>query len=116
METNLEKAKRLYKAQVAIQGFELPENSYVFKMMKLAAAPDVINKNDCIAGVIGSLVDWKFCKIELPEQSIYVIGSYSKGGKSFLCRYSNDDLEAGWLNRDGDYIETPIVWCNLPIY
>ncbi len=43
METNLEKAKRLYQAQVNIHGYELPENSYVFQMMELAAKPNWID-------------------------------------------------------------------------
>jgi hypothetical protein len=40
METNLEKAKRLVKAHAAIQGIDLPDNGYIFKMLELAATPN----------------------------------------------------------------------------
>lgn len=41
MESNLEKAKRLLKANAAIQGIELSEDGFIFEMLKLAATPDI---------------------------------------------------------------------------
>lgn len=43
MESNLQKAKRLLQAHANIMGIELPEDGYIFKMLKLAAIPDAIN-------------------------------------------------------------------------
>ena len=40
METNLEKAKRLLKENAKLQGIELPEDGFMFKMLDLAATPD----------------------------------------------------------------------------
>lgn len=54
MGTNLEKAKRLTKAHATIKGIDLPEDNYFFKMLELAATPDIINKNDVIADVVSS--------------------------------------------------------------
>lgn len=42
METNLEKAKRLIRDNAAISGIELPEDGFIFKMLELAATPDII--------------------------------------------------------------------------
>lgn len=44
METNLEKAKRLIKDNAAIQGIDLPNDGFIFKMLELAATPNVVNK------------------------------------------------------------------------
>lgn len=40
METNLEKAKRLIKDNASIQGIELPDDGFIFKMLELAATPN----------------------------------------------------------------------------
>jgi len=40
-ETNLEKAKRLIKAHAEIQGIELADDNYFYKMLDLAATPDL---------------------------------------------------------------------------
>ena len=52
METNLEKAKRLTKDNAAIKGIDLPDDNYFYKMLELAAMPDVVNKNDLLPDVM----------------------------------------------------------------
>jgi hypothetical protein len=40
-ETNLEKAKRLIKAHAEIHGIDLADDNYFYKMLDLAATPDL---------------------------------------------------------------------------
>lgn len=44
METNLQKAKRLLQAHSNISGFELPEDGFIFRMLELAASPNIEQK------------------------------------------------------------------------
>jgi len=40
METNLEKAKRKLRDSMAISGFDISNDSFLFEMLELAAKPD----------------------------------------------------------------------------
>ncbi len=52
-ETNLEKAKRLLTDNAYIQGIELKENNYLFKMLDLAATPDTVKENKLLHKGVG---------------------------------------------------------------
>lgn len=80
METNLEKAKRLIKDNAAIQGIDLPNDGFIFKMLELAATPNVVNKissNSMLADSLPADSEAKSILKELIE--MYMVNVDSEG-------------------------------------
>ena len=69
METNLEKAERLLKANAAIIGVELKGDEYLFKMLELAATPDIVKANCNLQNVI----NWVSVYDRLPDKRTFCI-------------------------------------------